>query len=84
MYLFELCKAILTEFRNQMLIDGRLSRRSVGPNCIMHDDLEDEGWADLQGFLVAENSYGQILKSRRRTRRCSWTTSPASDWTRHS
>ena len=28
----------------------------------MRDDLEDEGPTVLQGLLVAENSYGQILK----------------------
>ena len=61
-YPFELCKAMITGFRNPMLVDGRLSRGSAGLNCIMRDDLEDEGPTDLQGVLVAENSYSLILK----------------------
>ena len=45
-----------------MLIDGRLSRGCVGLYCITRDDLEDESPANLQGVLVAENSFGQIVK----------------------
>ena len=63
-YPFELCKDILTGFRNHMLIDGRLSRGSVGLNCIVRDDLEDGSQANLQGVPVAENSYRQIRKLR--------------------
>ena len=45
-----------------MLIDGSLARGSIGLDCIMRDDLEDEGRTDLLGVLVAENSYGLMFK----------------------
>ena len=47
-----------------MLIDGHFSQGTVGLNLIMCDDLEEDIPTTLQGVLVAENSYGQILKLR--------------------
>ena len=41
-YPFALCRAILTGFRDQMVVDGRLERGSVGLNCVMLDERQAE------------------------------------------
>ena len=58
-YPFELCRAILTGFRDQMVADGRLQRGCVGLNCVMWDGGEPRADED---YYVAGGSDGHILK----------------------
>ena len=58
-YPFELCRAILTGFRNQMVADGRLAAGSVGLNCVMIDGLEV---ATRESHWFAGCGDSQILK----------------------
>lgn len=58
-YPFELCRAILTGFRNQMIADGRLKAGSVGLNCVMLDGGDARA---VEEHYVAGDHYGNVLK----------------------
>ena len=58
-YPFDLCRTILTGFKDQMECDGRMSQASVGLHILVGSDIENEV---LLNMLEAGNSYGELLK----------------------
>ena len=58
-YPFELCRAILRGFRNQMIADDKLKPGSVGLNCMMRDGIECCGTSEVLAF---GNASGEVLK----------------------
>ena len=59
-YPFALCRAILTGFRDQMILDGRLKPGSVGLNCVMLDGGDPQLVEDH--YFVGGDGDAEVLK----------------------